>query len=242
MIHAMGTLRRLASAVIVALVASSPLLAHHDWPVDRTRQITLKGTVTAFLWADPHVTIALDVPANGTVEKWKLGGSSKKNSAVNGWDKNTLKPGDVITAIGFRFRDGSNAAQLQKIVMANGREMDLYKGLRVLTSEEAQPDARLVPKRLNAYCNDSGCPDYSKSAEAAKRFSSGGRCFMAVVGTCGKYRFVRVGNGFVSSTEYFDGSGKLAAAKATSDAPPYLTVYGLRPACSEVIATYYCAR
>ena len=61
MIHAMGTLRRLASAVIVALVASSPLLAHHDWPVDRTRQITLKGTVTAFLWADPHVTIALDV-------------------------------------------------------------------------------------------------------------------------------------------------------------------------------------
>jgi uncharacterized protein DUF6152 len=146
MIHAMGRRRRLAFSVVAALVATSPLLAHHDWPVDRTRQITVTGTVTAFLWADPHVMIALDVKANGSIEKWKLGGSSKKNSAVNGWDKNTLKPGDVITAIGFRFRDGSNAAQLQKIVMASGREMDLYKGLRVLSDEDAQPDARLVPK------------------------------------------------------------------------------------------------
>jgi hypothetical protein len=76
--------------------------------------------------------IDLDVQANGTIEKWKVGGSNKKNSAANGWDKNTLKPGDVITGIGFRFKDGSNAAQLQKIVMANGKEMDLYGQLRVL--------------------------------------------------------------------------------------------------------------
>ena len=38
----------------------------------------------------------------------------------------------MITGIGFRFKDGSNAAQLQKIVMENGKEMDLYGQLRVL--------------------------------------------------------------------------------------------------------------
>lgn len=128
----MRTLRMFSVSVIAALMAASPLLAHHDWPVDRTRVITVTGTVTAFTWADPHVMIALDVHANGTIEKWKAGGSNKKNSAANGWDKNTLKPGDVITGIGFRFRDGSNAAQLQKIVMANGKEMLLYGGLTVL--------------------------------------------------------------------------------------------------------------
>jgi uncharacterized protein DUF6152 len=128
----MRTLRTLVLSAIGTLVATSSLLAHHDWPVDRTKQITVTGTVTAFIWADPHVTIALDVQANGTIEKWKVGGSSKKNSAINGWDKNTLKPGDVITGIGFRFSDGSNAAQLQKIVMASGKEMDLYGQLRVL--------------------------------------------------------------------------------------------------------------
>jgi len=132
----MRTLWKLALGVIGTLVAASPLLAHHDWPVDRTRLITITGTVTAFRWADPHVMIDLDVQANGTIEKWKVGGSNKKNSAVNGWDKNTLKPGDVITGIGFRFKDGSNAAQLQKIVMANGQEMDLYGQLRVLPAAD----------------------------------------------------------------------------------------------------------
>jgi Family of unknown function (DUF6152) len=138
----MRTLRKLALGVIGALVAASPLLAHHDWPVDRTKQVTIKGTVTAYTWADPHVMIALDVQADGTIEKWKVGGSNKKYSAVNGWDKNTLKPGDVITGIGFRFKDGSNAAQLQKIVMASGKEMDLYGRLGVLPAADPTPTGR----------------------------------------------------------------------------------------------------
>ena len=138
----MRTPRKLSLGVIGALVAASPLLAHHEWPVDRTKQITVTGTVTAYTWADPHVMIALDVQANGTIEKWKVGGSNKKNSAVNGWDKNTLKPGDVITGIGFRFKDGSNAAQLQKIVMANGTEMSLYGQLRVLPAADPTSTGR----------------------------------------------------------------------------------------------------
>ena len=138
----MRTRRKLALGVIGGLVAASPLLAHHEWPVDRTKQITVTGTVTAYTWADPHVMIALDVQANGTTEKWKVGGSNKKNSAVNGWGKNTLKPGDVITGIGFRFKDGSNAAQLQKIVMANGKEMDLYGQLRVLPAADPTSTGR----------------------------------------------------------------------------------------------------
>ena len=136
----MRTLRKLALGVIGALVVASPLLAHHDWPVDRARQVTVTGTVTAYRWADPHVMIELDVQAHGTIEKWKVGGSNKKNSAANGWDRNTLKPGDVIAAIGFRFKDGSTAAQLQKIVMANGKEMSLYGQLPVLPA--ADPTSR----------------------------------------------------------------------------------------------------
>ena len=143
----MRTLRALSLGVIGALVAASPLLAHHDWPVDRTKLITVTGTVTAYTWADPHVMIALDVHANGTIEKCKVGVSKKKNSALKGLDIDTLKPGDVITGIGFRFKDGSNAAQLQKIVMAGGKEMDLYGRLAVLpaandSTAPGAPDAR----------------------------------------------------------------------------------------------------
>jgi hypothetical protein len=122
----MRTPRMFAPGAIGVLLAVSPLLAHHDWPVDRTNVLTITGTVTAYRFAEPHVMITLDVAANGTIETWNVGGSNTKYSAVNGWDRKTLKPGDVITAVGFRFRDGSHAAQLEKVVMAGGKEMYLY--------------------------------------------------------------------------------------------------------------------
>jgi hypothetical protein len=119
----MRTLRECVLGVIAALVAVSPLLAHHEWPVDQTKRVTVQGTVTAFTWANPHVMIALDVQANGTIEKWTVGGSSPKFMAACGWDKKSLKPGDVITVIGYRFKDGSNAARAQTVLMPNGKEM-----------------------------------------------------------------------------------------------------------------------
>ncbi len=127
----MRTPRTCALTAIAVLVAASSTLAHHDWPVDRTSQITLKGTVTAFTWENPHVTIALDVQTDGAVEKWILGGSSPKVMTDGGWDRNTLKPGDVITGFGYRFRNGSNVALLQKIVLADGRELYYGKPPRV---------------------------------------------------------------------------------------------------------------
>ena len=119
--------RILAVAAVAILVVVTPLFGHHVWPVDRNKEITVKGTVTAYTWSDPHVMIALDVPAaDGKVEKWEVGGPSMNRMAGNGWDRNTLKPGDIITGIGYRFSDGSNVAQLQKIIMAHGKEMLLY--------------------------------------------------------------------------------------------------------------------
>ena len=119
-----------AAWIVAVAVLASPgaLPAHHEWPVDRTKQVTITGTVTAYTWADPHVMIALDVQANGTIEKWNVGGSDRKYSAAGGWNRNTFKPGDVITATGLRYRDGSNALEVRKIVMASGKE--LYYGSR----------------------------------------------------------------------------------------------------------------
>ena len=114
---------------IAVLAAGSPLLAHHDWPIDRARPVTVTGTVTSYVWANPHVTIGLDVEAGRAIEKWTLGGTSPKYMADHGWDKRTVKPGDVITAFGYRFRNGSHVAQLQRIVLAGGTELFAYPGL-----------------------------------------------------------------------------------------------------------------
>ena len=120
-------LQVVALALVGIVAAASPLFAHHSWPVDTSREVTVKGTVTGYNWTNPHVMMGLDVKAdNGNIEKWNVGGPSTTRMAGNGWDKSTLKMGDEITAIGYRFTDGSNILRLQKIVMANGKEMFLY--------------------------------------------------------------------------------------------------------------------
>ena len=87
----------------------------------------MKGTVTGYTWSNPHVMIGLEVKADsGKVEKWEVGGPSIARMSGNGWDRNSLKQGDVITAMGYRFNDGSNVLRLQKVVMPTGKEMFLY--------------------------------------------------------------------------------------------------------------------
>ena len=124
----MSTLRILiAFGVIGLVVAASPLRAHHAWPVDSSSEVTVKGTVTSYSWANPHVMIGLDVTtADGKVEKWEVGGPSVARMQGNGWDRTTLKAGDVITGTRHRFTDGSRVMRLQKVVMADGKEMLLY--------------------------------------------------------------------------------------------------------------------
>jgi hypothetical protein len=117
----------LAFGALTILAAARVVSAHHAWPVDRSKAVTVTGTVTTYDWSNPHVMIGLDVPSdNGKVEKWNVGGPSTGRMETNGWGANTLKPGDRVTATGYRYSDGSNVLRLEKIVMASGKEMLLY--------------------------------------------------------------------------------------------------------------------
>jgi Family of unknown function (DUF6152) len=76
---------------------------------------------------NPHPMISLDVPApDGNVEKWSVGGPAITQMERNGWSKTTLKAGDVITGIGYQFSDGQKIIRLERIVFADGKQMNLY--------------------------------------------------------------------------------------------------------------------
>jgi DNA/RNA endonuclease YhcR with UshA esterase domain len=109
-----------------ALIVSGPLQAHHgEANYDTDKVVSVKGTVTSFRFINPHVQIFMDVKNDsGEIEKWS--GEARSPSMlvrVGGWDKDTLKPGDVITMSGFRSKNVSNILRLKKIVLANGQEM-----------------------------------------------------------------------------------------------------------------------
>lgn len=114
--------------VILALVSvPAPLAAHHSWPVAMDHLVTVKGTVTEFKWANPHPMMTLEVTNNdGRKEQWEVGGPAITRMEANGWTKTTVKPGDMITGIGYQFADGQKILRLERIVLADGREMRLY--------------------------------------------------------------------------------------------------------------------
>jgi len=64
----------------------------------------------------------------GNVERWNAGGPSPSRMANTGWDKDTVKPGDQITAVGHRIKDGTYNPRLVKVILADGRELTCYGG------------------------------------------------------------------------------------------------------------------
>jgi hypothetical protein len=114
--------------VILTLISGAvPLSAHHSWPVSMDRLVTVKGTVTEFAWANPHPMMTLEVQTNdGRTEKWMVGGPAIIRMTANGWTKTTVKPGDVITGIGYQFADGQKIVRLERVVLADGKELRVY--------------------------------------------------------------------------------------------------------------------
>src|ERR1700686_5914474 len=104
-----------------ALLISAPLQAHHgEVNYDTEKVVSVKGTVSDFEFINPHTLITVDVKNDkGEIEKWDCEMRSPTMLVrVGGWDKNTLKPGDVITVFGFRAKNGTTVMRLQKLTLA----------------------------------------------------------------------------------------------------------------------------
>ena len=114
--------------VSIALVSSAiALSAHHSWPVSNDKLVTVKGTVLDFTWQNPHPMMTLEVKTtDGKTERWQIGGPAINRMEANGWTKETVKPGDVLTGIGYQFADGQKIIRLERVVLADGKEMRLY--------------------------------------------------------------------------------------------------------------------
>lgn len=128
-LHAQYLLAPLAF-VLFLLLSSNPALAHHGTAnYDTTKSVTVKGPATSFQFINPHVTISLDVKDDkGNIQNWQGALTSPNRLTRTGWTKDSIKPGDVITISGFPAKSGSPEIWIQKVVLANGQELDTGGG------------------------------------------------------------------------------------------------------------------
>jgi hypothetical protein len=108
------------------LTAALPVLAHHGRGAafDMQNSVTLKGTVSRINWRNPHVQIYMDVKgADGQVVTWSFENSGTTNLALAGYDKNTLKIGQEITAVANPARNGTPVGIIIKFITTEGKEI-----------------------------------------------------------------------------------------------------------------------
>jgi len=112
-------------AACLWLLAAGPAFAHHgSADFDDNKPATVKGTVTDFIWANPHGSIELDVQdSKGNFEKWQGFLTSPNFLARAGWSKNTLKPGDEVTITGNLSKSHPNLLKVTRVQLSNGQEL-----------------------------------------------------------------------------------------------------------------------
>lgn len=85
--------------MIVFLAVSVPLFAHHgSASYDTSKTVTVTGTVTGYIWANPHVFLKVDAKDDsGNASSWVIEAQNPVTQTSKGWTKNTFKPGDEVT-------------------------------------------------------------------------------------------------------------------------------------------------
>lgn len=108
------------------LLASTPAVPHHSFAAefDLNRPVELTGTVSRIQWTNPHAWIHIDVGADdGNVQTWAVELLGINALIRRGWTRETVKPGDVISVVGYGARDGGTAANATTVTRTDSGEM-----------------------------------------------------------------------------------------------------------------------
>ena len=116
--------RALLAATAVAMLIPAAASAHHSFAVffDSSKEVTIKGKVTAFRFTNPHGLIVLDVTdAQGRVREWRAETNAPVVLQRRGWTRASIRAGEEITIDGWPSRDGKPYIRLRRAVHADGR-------------------------------------------------------------------------------------------------------------------------
>ena len=110
------TLLVLAASIVFL---QSLAFAHHGQAGYNNKEpVTVSGTVSDFMFLNPHCIVSFDVKDDkGELEKWQGELTSPNHLIRAGWNSHSLKPGDKVTITGWRAKSGANSLWITKTVV-----------------------------------------------------------------------------------------------------------------------------
>ncbi len=111
----------LALAIVTATFATS-VSAHHSFAgFDKSRKVSLQGTVKQWQFTNPHSWLQVIAIEGGRQVEYSIEGASVNTLVRRGWTRTTFKPGDKVTIVVYPSIDGKKSGALLSATFANGK-------------------------------------------------------------------------------------------------------------------------
>jgi hypothetical protein len=110
------------------MAAPGIVLAHHGANLyDMTKTVKVTGTIAKFYWGNPHNEVTIDATDDkGAAVQWVAYTEPPLVMLERGWTRKSLSFGDKVTAYIFAAKNGSTVGTLNRIVLADGKELTAY--------------------------------------------------------------------------------------------------------------------
>ena len=117
--------RRFLAAIAVGVITLGRSVgAHHgSASFDTDKELTLKGTVTEWLWANPHCFLKVDAKDDtGEVRTWNVEFGNPTDISTQGYRRNTFKPGDQVTVVVQPVKSDAPVGRVRSVTLADGKK------------------------------------------------------------------------------------------------------------------------
>jgi hypothetical protein len=113
----------IALITAATLIAAAPVAAHHGAATfDTGKELTMEGTVTEWVWSNPHCFLKFDVTEkDGTVRHWTVETSNPPDMVNRGWSRRSFKGGEKVKVVVEPVKSGNPVGRLLTVTFADGK-------------------------------------------------------------------------------------------------------------------------
>ena len=107
------------------LMAPASAVAHHGAATfDTGKEVTLKGVVTEWIWANPHCFLKFDAKDDtGAVRNWAVETQNPVTMMSRGFARRSFAAGDAVTVRLEPVKNGAPVGRMLTVLLPNGETL-----------------------------------------------------------------------------------------------------------------------
>jgi hypothetical protein len=117
--------KSIAMLVLFSMLGVISVFAHHSGAgIDRTKTVTVEGTVKQFKWGNPHSWLEVEVAnSKGGSDLWNFEMNPPAYLVQSGWKSSSVKIGDKVKVSARPFINGDPGGIFVSVTLANGQQL-----------------------------------------------------------------------------------------------------------------------